>query len=403
MSSNKRQRVDGADPYDMQDVAVPVCGGDSVYPVDAIGMTIQDGPSAKNRTVLAYDYDCAKFVLQDGIEVTHGQATFGPCILTRPSDGTVYDVPPLGRYATTPIYGDCRVLHLSPRAVQVLTAARVVALLPTMLTTVAHYAPIAIGVVTVALPCGMAVVIRGVHAIGGAMGLVDTLLELMAGSGIVVTGVPNVYEVTLDNGALTALRYARSCDTLCLEMTGPIDTARAAAGHADVTLSTAIQVREHHRVFGLARMSPWVLPCELPQLLERYGVDVQEVPPCLALVPPGFCATGQRIGIARTLPTCSGTRTVPADVLVSGLRSLGIAPCSDGKYCTWNKDGSMTEVVCPIDLRAVQDELEDAFFLSAVLGDHNVRDAVPLCPETLLIERFGSAYDTRTGIYTSTI
>jgi hypothetical protein len=402
MSSNKRQRVDDAHPYDMQHIPVPVRDSDSVYPVDALGMKIQDDTSAKNRTVLAYDYACAKFVLEDGVEVTHGKATFGPHMLARPANSTLYTVPPLGRYATTPIYGDCRVLHLSPRAVQVLTAARVVALLPTMLTTVAHYAPIAIGVVTVALPCGMAFVIRDVHAIGGAMGLVDTLLELMAGSGIIFTGDPQVYEVTLDNSALTALRFVRSCDTLCLEMTGLIDTAAAAPGPS-VTLSTTIQVREHHRVFGLARMSPWVLPCALPQLLERYGVDVQEVPPCLALVPPSFCATGQHIDIARTLPTCSGTTTVPADVLVSGLRSLGIAPCSDGRYCTWNKDSSTTEITCPINLRAVQDELDDAFFLSAVLGDHNVRDAVPLCPETLLIERFGSAYDTQTGIYTSTV
>ena len=402
MSSSKRQRVDDAHPYDMQHIPVPVRDSDSVYPVDALGLLVPCGASGTPRKVLGYDYDCAEFVTEHGHKVKHGELTFGPRMLTKPPAGTSYQVPPLGRYVYSPIYGDGRVLHMSPGAVQVLLATRVVALLPEMLAPVAHYTPVDIDLVTVVLPCGMAAVVRDVRAVGGAMGLVDTLLELMAGCGIVFTGDPKVYEVTLRSNAMCALRGVRSCDTLCLEMTGLIDTTAAVPGQS-VTLSTAIQVREHHRVFGLARMSPWVLPCKLPQLLERYGVDVQEVPPCLTLVPYSFRATGMRIDIARVLPACNSTASVPVDVLVAGLRSLGITPCAGGTYCTWNADGGAAEVVCPIDLRPVQDELDEIAFLSVVLGDHNVRDAVPLCPESLLIERFGSAYDTRTGIYTSTV
>ena len=396
MPSHKRQRADDTHSHDMQNVPVPVCGGDSVYPVDAMGMTFQA------RTVLAYDYEGAKFVLEDGIEVTHGQATFGPHVMVRPTNRTSHAVPPLGCYVTSPLFGDCRVLHLSPHVVQVLTATRVVAILPAMVTTTAHYAPAVIGMVTVVLPCGMAYVVRDVRAIGGAMGLVDVLLDLMATSGIIFVGDFKVYEATLDTRALTALRFVRSCDTLCLEMTGQVDTSGAVSGPIAM-LSTAVQVREHHRVFRLARMSPWVLPCDLPQLLDRYGVNVRDSPPCLALVPPSFCATGLCIDVAMALPACRIVKSVPADVLVSGLRGLSITPCAGNKYFAWNTDGSTTEIVCPIDLGAVQGELDNAFFLSAVLGDHNVRDAVPLCPETLLIEMFGSTYDKLTGIYTSTV
>ena len=106
--------------------------------------------------------------------------------------------------------------------------------------------------------------------------------------------------------------------------------------------------------------------------------------------------------LAGAMPCVShGAFSVPADILVMGVRSGQVTPHAGGKYTMRYADGKCGEVICPVDLHEMIERLEETVDLCVVMGEHNVRERLLGCPDELIADRLGSNYDTSTGIYQS--
>jgi len=395
--------------YTMDDVLLWVEGGSCVTPVAAIGCCVVKAGETNCVLVVAWDSNSCEFVLENGVEITHGQITFGEYNLVPPPQASSYPVPPTGTYVETSLWGNGAKLtvplgSMPSGVVKVRFATRVLFMLSDWLTGVSRHAPIYCAQVNIQLQCGMVFTVRDVSALGGAMAFVDALLTVMADCGITWTGDPQVYELT-NHGAsevLLALRNLQSRTEIDLMMIGNFNTTGAAAvGNKfelrnDLDSNGIVNLYNYRLVVDCALMSPWRLPCTWPELCCVIFDKPLPLPPLIT-----FKVIDGKIDFARILPAaCHGNqKTVDAPTLVRGLRSGRFMPCSGNRY--YERTLTLTEIVCPIDLTAVQKDVDHASFLHKIgCGFANVRLAIPLCPDDILTETFGRDYDATAGLVT---
>jgi len=387
-----------AHPHDMQAIELLSSDGTTVFPADAMGYRTEDG-----FLVLGYDYDDATFYLNNGTTRTHGEITFNS-FLVPPSKPL--PMPAVGRYVTCAVLGDCRVDQISNAAALVRSATRSAVMLPVALTPLQATCVIDVGTLSVLLPDNTAYVLKGIKANGGTMGLIDHIVGLLnTRCGVKISNEAKFYE-RAELGMLCALRHVRSCGRLLLEVRGNISYTSSDHAPADadgIIFTTAISAVTHSTAMDFLALNPWMLPCTLDDVFDRLGFCKHGAPPDYALVRTPYVLNGAgKLMLVSHMPDCAREPvTVPADMLVHGIRLMRVTARTGGEYSMCYDNGDHCEIVCPTDLHVVYKQLENVAYLCTVIGKHNVREMLPDCPDTLLMERFGSAYDDKTGIYTS--
>jgi len=382
----------------MQYVALPAASGKMVFPADALGYSTEDG-----HRVLAWDYENSEFYLDNGSVCTHGEIGFNS-FLVPPREPN--KVPPIGRYVTCAMLGDCRVDAVSNTGVLVRSATRSVAVLAETLQTLVGTSATEVGMLYMLLPDNSAYVLKGVNVSGGAMGLVDHVMDRLKGMcGVTISGDALMYERVKPDGVLCALRHVRSCNSLVLEVRGEVDSGAepAAAPAAEGIIRTSCtRALTHCMAMDFLDMNPWVLPCTMNDLWHRLGYCTSAAPPNSEMVRAPWVVHEHGLVLDSAMPTCArGTFTVPADVLVQGIRSGRVTARAGGKYTTAYDNGDDGEVICPTDMHELAEDLEELVNMCIVVGPHHVREMLPACPDALFMERLGAAYDAETGIYTS--
>ena len=384
-----------ANPHDMQMNALPSSDGTSVFPADALGYRTEDG-----LLVLGYDYDDASFYLENGTVRTHGEITFNSFVVP---PNKPMAMPAVGRYITCAVLGDCRVDEISTHGALVRSATRWAAMMPVALT--ALQATCQVGTLSVLLPNNTAYVLKGVKAHGGAMGLIDHIVDLLdTRCGVKISDDAKFFE-RAELGLLCAMRHVRSCERLAIEVRGNFSyTAdQPTALPEGVVLTTAISAVTHSMAMDFIALNPWMLPCTLDDAFDRLGVSKVAAPSDYALVRTPYVLNGSgKLMLVSPMPDCAREPiTMPADLLVHGVRLMRVTARTGGRYSMYYDNGDHCEIVCPIDLHQICQQLEKVANTCAVVGEHKVREMLPDCPDTLFMERFGSAYDDKTGIYTS--
>ena len=352
--------------------------GQTVLPCAALGYYTEDA-----LRVVGFDYINCIFFLEDGSKRTYGQISFNS-FLVRPQGPACrgYSGPP-GQYAYCDALGDCRIESATHTSVMVRSLTCSAAMLPSEVHPLPYDGIHLYTGVTVVMPGEKAAyLVKDVHATGGTMGLIDNVLARLAKAGVTVIGHAS-YEFTGDS-----IFHVRG--EVCYGF-----------GTADgVVHTSAAAAKAHHAAMRYLDEHPWALPVSLPAVLARLGFDQGLADTDLLCEP--FHGAGCHLERAGTMPPVTAVPfSVPADVLVHGVRLGHVAPHPDGKYTMTYDSGDVGEVVTPTDLHAVFERLEVIVDYCVVLGEHHVRKMLPECPGVLIAERLGSGYDDNTGIYYS--
>lgn len=361
-----------------------------VMPPDALGYRTED-----DVRILGWNYNTCSFYLANNKTRTHGEITFDSHLL--PPLAPV-QMPPLGLYARCALLGDCRIETMGSHGIVVRSATATVAMLPSTLKPLTLHDRVCIGSVTVLVPNQHAYVFKNVESCGGAMGLVDHLLEkLRKHCSMAHTGNIDVYE--LNQGHVLALSQVSSGSSLMVELRGTMTFGRLTR-KAPVTATTWKIARANFEAMEYLDANPWALPCTLPTVFSRLDLPV-ELAAVGLLREPYQCQASVITMKGNDPKLVHEPLSVPGDVLVQGYRSGRVTAHVGGVYTMPYSDGKLGQLVCPVDLRVEMNELEKVRDLCKVLGEHNVREMLPGCPLTLLMERFGSSYNIDTGIYRS--
>ena len=246
-----------------------------VMPPDALGYRTED-----NVRILGWNYDTCAFYLANNLTRTHGEITFDSHLL--PPLAPV-QMPPLGLYARCALLGDCRIETMGSHGIVVRSATATVAMLPSTLTPLSLQDRVHIGSITVLMPDQRAFVFEDVQSCGGAMGLVDELLDqLRKHCSFAHTGSISVYE--LNQGHVLALSTVSSGRSLLLEMRGTM-TAGKPANTAPIQETSWEVARANFEAMAYLDANPWALPCTLTTVFDRLDLPTKLATPELLRAP----------------------------------------------------------------------------------------------------------------------
>lgn len=385
----------------MDEIALPAEHG-MVFPADSMGYTLSDG-----RMIIAYDYEDSFFHMDDATSCTHGQLSLQE-ILKRPT--THMEHPPVSKYVSSFVIGDCRVDATSASGVLVRSATRSYAVMPGTLT------PISTGCATELCDLRLIIGDRGfvfprVRTSGGTMALVDSLVSFLARrAGLKTASDVQLYQRNLPTGLLSALRVLRSETHLVLQMVGEF-TLDSVVPPAIVTslanesmhAASRKSVLWHASAMRWLDASPWVLPCTAQDLWRLAGIGHQGVEFDTHQLSAPYTMSGDDIviGVGPRLYTRTSITVAPDD-LIYGIRGGSVLPRAGGRYEMIYNDGTWGEVLCSDDLREIVTQVRRLQDQCLVIGKYDVRAMLPGCPEQLFRDTFGSHYCSTTGIYDTT-
>ena len=379
---------------------VPLCtpSGGSVFPADSMGYRTED-----MHTVVGWDYQDCVFHLDSGEVRTHGEVGFNSFLVPPKKNSPV---PPIGRYATCAIAGDCRVQMVGSAGAIVQNATRNMAVALQVLTTIPVHDVTRIDSVHLLLPGNHGFAFSYVEASGGAMGLVDHLMHQMCCEfGASPVGDVQFYERVSSKGTLVALTQARSCRHLTIEVHGTINYPLPFNPCSDsIRYTTCISAVMHSATAHMMDMNPWLAGCPIQRAWARLGFPAGSVVPDGALIRAPWQLEGpdRRLTLASDVPALARDAVkLTAEVFVHGVRSARLTPRAGGKYTMKYDNGDHGEAICDVDMPDLARRLDELADQCVVIGEHDVRRKLPDCPDIMLLECFGSDYSSKTGMYSS--
>ena len=367
-------------------VPLMVRGGKTVLPSAALGFRTE-----QNVGIVGYDYENCVFFMDDGSQQTHGEMTFGgvlspPAALPVRQGATTHDM-----YASCDAVGDCRIEAATSDSVFVRSATRSVFMLSSEMRPIQGTGCTCYRGVTLMMPNDTALLVKDLKSSGGTMGFIDTVLAILRNTSTVhIVG----------NAAYKNMSTEPSNASYCIiKVEGDIRYDKA-VHWGPVRYATHQSALAHHAAMMYLDSHPWALPCTLETVLSRLGYDSALAN--TALVSSAYCMTGTMMDLAEQMPRVSHEAfSVPADMLVMGVRRGQVTAHAGGKYSMEYDGGTRGEVVCPVDLHNVMECLERTVDMCVVMGKHDVRELLPGCPDELIADRLGKNYHTDTGIYHS--
>lgn len=365
--------------FAMDLVPMQASSGGCVLPPNAMGYRTPDG-----HTIVAWDCKAALFYLDNGETRTHGEVTFGSG-LTPSTQGCTGHFPPIGRYATSPIAGDCRVQRYNTAGALVRTSTRTMVVALDALATISMHDRVRVDDLHVLLDANTAFVFRNVETIGGTMGFVDHLMGLLADRGVSATGDIEFYERLSHRCILRPLRV-RSCRHLTIEARGTFAGATEATG-----TTTCVAAVMHSAAVDLLDMNPWMAGWSIQRLWTHLGFRSARAPDSTLIRAPWALASGV-MTLVDAMPHTVRALAIAPEAFLYGVRSGEITARSGGKYTMRD-----TEVTCRVDMRDMVERIARCRDqLSS--GDHDLRALLPGCPDALLLEWFGEDYNCTTGM-----
>jgi len=355
--------------------------GQTVLPCAALGYYTEEA-----LRVVGFDYVNCVFFLEDGSTRTHGQISFNSFLVPPPYAERSGHVAHVGRYANCDALGDCRVESFTGTGVMVRNLTRSAAMLPSEMRALPDEGVYRFSGVMVTMPGDKAYLVKHVVTTGGAMGLIDYVMERLQEVGVTVIGDASYY---------------RQCGGSIIHVRGEVCYGTG-PGAADVVCTSKESGKAHHAAMRYLNKHPWALPCSLAAVLARLGFDKELADTDLLCEP--FHGSGNHLVRAGEMPRVSAVAlSVPTEVLVTGVHLGHVTPHTDGKYTMVYDSGDVAEVICPTDLHDVFERLEVLVYNCTVLGQHNVRKMLPECPDVLFVDRLGSGYNVISGIYNSCV
>lgn len=361
----------------MERVAVPTTGGGNVLPHNAMGYRTPDG-----HVVVGWDFDDAVFYLDNGETRTHGEITFALPLM--PSSAR--PVPPIGRYATSTISGDCRVHQYNAAGATVRSSTRTMAVALRTLITISMHDRVRVDDLHVLLDNNTAFVFRDVDTTGGTMGFLDHVMGLLRDLGAHAFGDIKFYE-RLSHRCMLRPLMVRSCRHITIE-------ARGTFGGTYDTSMTCVSAVMHSAAVDLMDMNPWMAGWPIQRVWAHLGFRSDRVPVSALIRAPWQLSSGV-MQLANVAPHTTSARSFAPEALIYGVRSGRITACSGGKYTMGD-----VEVTCQADMADLMERLDHCRG-ELLAGDHDMRALVPGCPDALLLEWLGKDYSCATGIYSS--
>jgi hypothetical protein len=339
------------------------------------------------HTIVAWDFMAALFYLDNGETRTHGEVTFGSG-LTPSTQGRTGHVPPIGRYATSPVAGDCRVQRYNTAGAFVRTPTRTMVVALDAMATISMHDRVRVDDLHVLLDTNTAFVFRNVETTGGTMGLVDHLMGLLADRGVGATGDIEFYDRLSHRCMLLPLR-ARSCRHLTIEVRGTFAGATGATG-----ATTCVAAVVHSAAVDLMDMNPWMEGWSIQRVWAHLGFCSDRAPDSALIRAPWTLASGV-MTLVDAMPHTVRALAIAPEAFVYGVRSGEITARSGGKYTMRD-----AEVTCRVDMPDLVERL-DRCRDQLPSGDHDLRALLPGCPDVLLLEWFGKDYNCATGIHST--
>lgn len=340
------------------------------------------GYSCAGSLVVAYEYDTGMYLMENG---TRSQELAD---LVPATAGHV--MPPLGNHATCWL-GDCTIVSLDAHYAVVRTASSTYAILPHLLRPTSH----TVTVRGLRVVCGRrCLVFPSLTCTGGATALLEQIVATMRLAGLTVGADTKLLEYQAVGGPVVGLRTLSTSGRLVVRLHGHVAGESDSCAFVDVPRDVAMAnlVAEDYLAGN-----PWALPISCTLLRERLGIQhaldgalmfgsFKCYQDCLHLVAPQRSLT-------------DAVFDVSVEHLVVGVRAGCIEAQCDGTYAVPQGQGGYGLVRPVLDVGKLMWQLDDLYDSFLPLGTHKV--GLPGCPDLLLMERFGRAYDPDARTVTS--
>ena len=327
--------------------------------------------------VVAYEYSSGTYLMENGTRARE-LADLVPAM-------TGHVMPALGNHATCWL-GDCTIVSLDAHYAVVRTASSTYAILPHLLRPTSHTVTVRGLRVLYGRRC---LVFPSLTCRGGATALLEEIVSQMRLAGMRVGPGAQLLEYQSVGGPAVGLRTLACSGRLLLRLHARVEGEAETSAFTDVAQDVAMAnlVAEDYLAGN-----PWALPISCTLLRERLGIhhaldgglmfgNFKCYEGCLHLVAPQRSLT-------------DAVSSIDVEQLVVGVREGCIEAQCDGTYAILHGQGGYAAVRPTVDPSKLMWQLDDLYDALLPLGTHKVK--LPDCPDLLLMERFGTAYDPET-------
>jgi len=341
------------------------------------------GHRFRGSLIVAFEYATGTYLMENGTRSRHltAESVEEPTLRG-------HIMPALGTHVSCWL-GEGTLTSLDARCAVVGTTCSTYAVMPHLLRPVNH--TVTVRGLRVLYGRSRCLVFTSLTCTGGATAMFEEIVAQMRLAGMRVGQGAQLLEYQAVGGPAVALRTLVSSGRMLLRLHGRVDgEAQATTAFMDVEKGVAMANLVAEDYLG---GNPWALPISYTLLSARLGIqhalDIELMfgsytyyEDCLHLVAP-----------QRSL--ADAVFDIDVEHLVVGVRAGRIEAQCDGTYVIPHGQGGYGAVrVRGTDPSELMWRLDDMYDALLPLGTHKVD--LPACPDILLMERFGEAYDAET-------